>query len=540
MDSIDDDIILPNSPLHAYLTDAGFSFSDLDVESLDCKDKPQGTPKNSHTSPHITIIALFVNLKHYIWHALSTSRDVLLSQLQTVDTQALLKAIINSPCLEDEDRRFLSDFLEGQPALAKTKEYKVKYVACLILTALSACSISRWLHPSPLSGIEAAVVLALCFAALVVVIKRCLVWHQEQSLCSLLDTMRDFQSKVKKCLQLIQETEVVAHGFTLASHNVPVQRLEMNKFLPSLDPQRQCPELRRSVFVWTRELFLFWRNVTCQVIQSYPFLYTVPLEGELDASSIYLAFTQPENISHELFTSNDEDLKAGTENFSLSSLKAMLYFLHVQHSEFLRRIALCMMPGVTTSLLSNAVAVARIVNQANFECQQQLRKLNNAHQFYVSSCVPEDDTKVRVSRPARSDLQELQLIVHSLVLHLRAALKRVQAVETITESLEEETKLGTIESQISCLLAEVKAEMGSSSSCLEEAALLLDKQTGRTPPKENPVVVPPAEPQSAVSVLTITEQDSPVIVDEVFEALLAEKPDVSEAEPDDDFNQDNK
>lgn len=308
----------------------------------------------------------------------------------------------------------------------------------------------------------------------------------------------------------------------------------MNKFLPSLDPQRQCPELRRSVFVWTRELFLFWRGVTCQVIQS------VPLEGELDASSIYLAFTQPENISHELFTSNDEDLKAGTENFSLSSLKAMLYFLHVQHSEFLRRIALCMMPGVTKSLLSNAVAVARIVNQANFECQQQLRKLNNAHQFYVSSCMPEDETEVRVSRPVRSDLQELQLTVHSLVLHLRAALKRVQAVETITESLGEETKLGAIESQISCLLAEVKAELGSSSSCLEEAALLLDREAGRTPPKENPVVVPSAESQSAVSVLTITEQDSPVIVDEVFEALLAEKPDVSEAEPDDDFNQDNK
>ncbi|KAM7309107.1 vezatin [Ixodes scapularis] len=532
MDSIDDEIILPNSPLHAYLTDAGFSFSDLDVESLDRKDKPQGTPKNSQTSPHITIIALFVNLKHYIWHALSTSRNVLLSQLQTIDTQALLKAIIHSPCLEDEDRRFLSDFLEGQPALAKTKEYKVKYVAYLVLTALSAFAISRWLERSPLSGIEAAVVLALCFAALVVVIKRCLVWHQEQSLRSLLDTMRDFQSKVKKCLQLIQETEVVARGFTLASHNVPVQRLEMNKFLPSLDPQRQCPELRRSVFVWTRELFLFWRGVTCQ--------YTVPLEGELDASSIYLAFTQPENISHELFTSNDEDLKAGTENFSLSSLKAMLYFLHVQHSEFLRRIALCMMPGVTKSLLSNAVAVARIVNQANFECQQQLRKLNNAHQFYVSSCVPEDETEVRVSRPVRSDLQELQLTVHSLVLHLRAALKRVQAVETITESLGEETKLGAIESQISCLLAEVKAELGSSSSCLEEAALLLDREAGRTPPKENPVVVPSAEPQSAVSVLTITEQDSPVIVDEVFEALLAEKPDVSEAEPDDDFNQDNK
>ncbi|KAG0416372.1 hypothetical protein HPB47_006469 [Ixodes persulcatus] len=206
--------------------------------------------------------------------------------------------------------------------------------------------------------------------------------------------------------------------------------------------------------------------------------------------------------------------------------------------DFQSKVKKCLQLIQETEVVAHGFTL--IVNQANFECQQQLRKLNNAHQFYVSSCVPEDDTKVRVSRPARSDLQELQLIVHSLVLHLRAALKRVQAVETITESLEEETKLGTIESQISCLLAEVKAEMGSSSSCLEEAALLLDKQTGRTPPKENPVVVPPAEPQSAVSVLTITEQDSPVIVDEVFEALLAEKPDVSEAEPDDDFNQDNK
>ncbi|CAN7989400.1 unnamed protein product, partial [Ixodes hexagonus] len=537
-------IILQNSPLHTYLSDAGFSLSELDLESLDGKDKPQDTPKKSHTSPHVVIIALLANFLQYIWQAFNKSRDAILNQFQAIDTQALIKAITNSPCVEGDDRRFLNSFLEGQPAPATTKEYRVRYVSYFIVTALGACAISRWLKPSPLNSVEASVVRALCCVAMLVVgtvaIKRSLVWHLERSITSLLGTMRDFQSKVKKCLQLIQETEVVARGFTLASHNVPVQRLEMSKFLPSLDPQRQCPELRRSVFMWTRELFLFWRSVTCQ--------YTVPLEGELDASSMYLAFTKPENISHELFTSDSEDLKAGTENFSLSALKASIdpfsslhiFYISYSRTKFLRRIALCTMPGVTKTLLSNAVAVSKIVNRANSECQQQLRKLSNAYQFYVSSCMPQDEAEDRISRPVRKDLQELHITVHSLALHLRAALKRVQVVESITESLGDETKLGTVESHISRLLAEVKEEVGSSGSCLEEAALLLDKRAGRTPSKENQVVVPSAEPQSVVPVLKITEKDSPVIVDEVFEALLTDKPDVRDVEPDNDFDQNNK
>lgn len=41
--------------------------------------------------------------------------------------------------------------------------------------------------------------------------------------------------------------------------------------------------------------------------------------------SLYLAFTTPEDVSQELFVSNEDELKEGTSNFSLSALKVSEY-----------------------------------------------------------------------------------------------------------------------------------------------------------------------------------------------------------------------
>lgn len=55
---------------------------------------------------------------------------------------------------------------------------------------------------------------------------------------------------------------------------------------------------------------------------------------------------------------------------------------------------------------------------------------------------------------------------------------RIHAVESLAESAEMGTKLQILEPDIKCLLAEIKAELGSSGSCLEEVDLLLSKEAG--------------------------------------------------------------
>lgn len=216
------------------------------------------------------------------------------------------------------------------------------------------------------------------------------------------------------------------------------------------------------------------------------------------------------------------------------SLQAMLYFMHIQHSEFLRRASLCMMPGVKKILLFNAVRVTRIVDKAWAECQRQLCKLNNAYQFYTSCLLQEDEVTKRDPKPAKTVPEELHIAVHSLELHLRAALKRIHAVESLAESAEMGTKLQILEPDIKCLLAEIKAELGSSGSCLEEVDLLLSKEAGHAVPEESSIVLPPPVEKAAAPVAVIGAEHSPVIEDEVFEAHLTDKQEAAAGEYDSD------
>ncbi|KAL3203055.1 hypothetical protein MRX96_042173 [Rhipicephalus microplus] len=245
----------------------------------------------------------------------------------------------------------------------------------------------------------------------------------------------------------------------------------MNVLMPNLDPQRQCPELRKSVFLWTRELFLIGKSATLEAIES------VPLEGELDVSAIYLAYTAPEDVSVELFAPLGKALEEGTENFSLSSLKAMLYLMHIQHSEFLRRLSLSLIPGIKKSCLFDALSLKTIVADLRASIQAQLRNFCNAYQFYKSSQVTEE-LESRPLRSLRAAPHELHMATHSL--HA------------------------------------IGQEISTQTFCREPSPLEL-----------------PQPVSSTGSVVVINENDVPVIEDEVFEAMLPEKGDPGDVNGDD-------
>lgn len=423
--------------------------------------------------------------------------------------------------------------LEAQDVTIRKEKLRSSFLCCSILTGVAVCFVARFLAAGERGYSESlaasCVACALLFVAGAATVKRCLLHQYRASVAALLGTMQDMQAMIRKCLQIIQEAEVVARGFTLASHNVPIHRIEMNMLMPNLDPQRQCPELRRSVFLWTRELFLIGKSATLEAIES------VPLEGELDTSTIYLACTAPEDVNAELFAPLGKALDEGTDNFSLSALKAMLYLMHIQLSEFLRRLSLCVMPGIKESCLFDALTMKTIVSDLTERIRAQLTNFSNAYHFYKSSQMMEE-LEGRPLRTLRARPHELHTAAHSLGLHLQAALKRAQAVESITESIEDDADLEPLEANLSCLLAEVKAELASGCNCLEEVSLVLDKKSGRKEPVESPALeLPPPASIGGPGLVVIKEEDVPVVEDEVFEASVPEKTEPGDVESDDDY-----
>ncbi|KAH7948381.1 hypothetical protein HPB52_021082 [Rhipicephalus sanguineus] len=178
--------------------------------------------------------------------------------------------------------------------------------------------------------------------------------------------------------------------------------------------------------------------------------------------------------------------------FELPDTEAMLYLMHIQHSEFLRRLSLSLMPGIKKSCLFDALSLKTIVTDLRASIQAQMRNFCNAYQFYKSS---------------------------------------------------QDSQIEPLEANVSFLLAEVKAELASSCSCLEEVSMLLDKKSAHKLPAESPALERPQPVASTGSVVVINEDDVPVIEDEkyeeisdydVFEALLPDKADPGDFDGGDD------
>ncbi|KAH6927699.1 hypothetical protein HPB50_007386 [Hyalomma asiaticum] len=385
------------------------------------------------------------------------------------DGEPFLDTILGSPCLDEEDQRFLRNLLEARHLSAEKEKLQGSFLTYSIAAAVIVCLVARCLSAEQQSSTESLLVgmvtCALLLVAGMMLVKYCLLRQYRANIHGLLRTMQEGQVMIRKCLQIIQEAEVVAR--------------------------------------------------------------------ELDVSTIYLAYTAPEDVSAELFAPLGKALEEGTENFSLSALKAMLYLMHIQHSEFLRRLSLSLMPGIKESCLFDALALKTIVADLRASIQAQLRNFCNAYQFYKSSQMTEE-LESRPLRSLRAMPHELHMATHSLGLHLLAALKRTQAVESITESIGEDSQIEPLEANLSCLLAEIKAELASSCSCLEEVSMLLEKKSATRLPAESPPLELPQPAASTGPVVVINEDYVPVIEDEVFEALLPDKPEPGDVEGMDD------
>ncbi|KAK7499576.1 hypothetical protein BaRGS_00009228, partial [Batillaria attramentaria] len=215
--------------------------------------------------------------------------------------------------------------------------------------------------------------------------------------------------------------------------------------------------------------------------------------------------------------------------------------IHV--SEFIRRLAVCFLKEGKMPKLDPVQELLQTVAQELDEGHRELQKHLDAHRHSsVSPAMRDAKTVTWQPLGAASQLQQTYLAVHSLELHLLAALKKlvnmVHAViqdmgkvmegkmeqeksapnqegdETTTQEEIEETQRESWTSMLQMVRAELKASTG----CLDEGVRHLEKKTtkGVSIVQLMPEVQA-AQKANGSRVLKICAEDDPIIQDEVFE-----------------------
>ncbi|KAK3102711.1 hypothetical protein FSP39_013354, partial [Pinctada imbricata] len=288
-------------------------------------------------------------------------------------------------------------------------------------------------------------------------------------------------AQVKKSLILIQEAELVARGFTLLSHRNPVSRMEQSSVYQS---RRQCPQLRQSVFFVSRVSMLQYKDATTNLLTKYP------LPQDSDGTHSYLAYIPLEEYGECLRIDGNSpeslcELAKVTDGFSIAAIK-----------------------------------------------QDHLSTVHNHHKTLVTLREDKDSKPKNRERPVRTGLQELHIAVHSLDLHLQAALLRVRSLtDTLEMEIEKQNNDKSESSEFNqsqqSLLQQISQELSACRGCWEEGISRLEKLQKKSQ-SDKPKSMKSGDEGSAVSSggaypIKIVEIKDPIIEDEVFEAYIDEE-----------------
>ncbi|KAL5018292.1 hypothetical protein ScPMuIL_004014 [Solemya velum] len=123
----------------------------------------------------------------------------------------------------------------------------------------------------------------------------------------------------EKSLRLIQETELVARGFTLVSKQQSVWRFEGSS------QHRQCPDLRRFLFHVARDTMLLIRSSTTTLLDLYLFISVDHLLAN------YMARLPLAEYGPCITLDMSSELESLTDGFSVAALKVRILQLCSLH-----------------------------------------------------------------------------------------------------------------------------------------------------------------------------------------------------------------
>ncbi|XP_052778938.1 vezatin-like isoform X2 [Mya arenaria] len=442
--------------------------------------------------------------------------------------KGLVTVLKTSPLLQEDDADFLHCYIRNvdqtetcqniQDIVFKyLKNFSVPYLCSFIYLHMfrpNVLSTTSWTAPTSYS------LAGICSTTLIISVWHTVTrFHQIYLHRDKIDQVEEFLTRnknftmaCKKCLRLIQETELVARGFTLVSQRNPLSRLELNGKNDVTMVTRQCPGLRRLVFTVVRDAMLTYRSTIQKLLELYP------LGSELDVKGSYLAYEPLKSYGPCLQEDIvDEELYSLTDGYSVVALKGVFHLFTLHQSEMIKSLALV----YNSSVDIQVEKLHTFLMDTGDSLTSWTGSLQKAYDFNNSSW--QTTEPVSRSPPQHSDGENVLVAVHSLDLHLQAALKRVRE---LSNQLEQSSDEGQSDANLKShdfpsLMLPIKSELESCKGCWEEALLRIENVTGKVKKDVSPEggnSAEKVEDKPPLAESPTREVEDYIIEDQVFEA----------------------
>lgn len=340
--------------------------------------------------------------------------------------------------------------------------------------------------------------------------------------------IREFHKLLGKSVRLLHEFELVARGFTVISPLTPVMKMGGGH-----QSQYQCPRLRRLIFLTARDVMLSTKFAAQALLRSFP------SHVEIEGLSSYLA-NQPLYMYGPCVTNagdgDEEKLRAATDNYSLTAVKAMVKLCNVHISEFLRVLAMSVLTGAEENDKNPSFRDQEtVIKKLKSKMESHMKPVSKLYTLHKCLYSTNDQSKRKPRQPLKqSPVDCLYIAVHSLSLHLQAAQHRVHLIEEELEKLmEDQESQGDNETNLpddslnsmNSDLKIIQVDLNACQDCLQESQKRVDKYCGKgsTPPSEEPVKQPiskGSKMEEKQDPIPLFEIGDPVIQDQVFEAYV--------------------
>ncbi|XP_076468628.1 vezatin-like isoform X2 [Babylonia areolata] len=543
-DNDDCEVIFENSPLYWSMVDAGLEgIGEQDVQKISSSDC--GFNTNACDNFLWSRICKFCTKELGMLFSLKHT-----FKLQVKEThRQVFATVAGSSLLTEEDDLFLQDLRAEEQQTEthtplKTHSRKWLLLSCAAVACLFLWAFSPWwpvsLHPWDLVMANTLLVLLLPM----VVAQAAKAWQcrrvgrqgevLEGSVGRVLRAAGRWKEVSAKCVRFIQESELVARGFTFVGN--PGTSRVVRELQSAGTQQRQCPLLRKTLFLASRSAFFTWRRSFAHLVQM------CPVKVEVSGVTRYCSEIPLSQYPAMLQQSDDGEADETTETalhdmsdgFSIDVLKSLQELNYIHASEFLRRLAVCFI--WTHEGGDVCVSVASLLDTVSHELEKlhtALQSCLTAHRHGSVSTAVRSHRSVAWQPPSSaSQLRLTYTAMHSLELHLLAALKKIQDLSEAMEKKldEDESKAAGDEREVphvieemereswSQMLATIRSELGACGGCLEEGVKQLES---KNTPECRAAVVETAAVQTvhpSVNVTKVSAQDTPIILDEVFEA----------------------
>ncbi|XP_071039746.1 vezatin isoform X1 [Parasteatoda tepidariorum] len=482
----DEDVVLPNSPLCDYIKDLDISDSDLMQEENEPAVQSEILIKN--LSDKGDFKHFNISIKEKVLSVINIMYSVFLSHVYVIEhylTTYVLEKIISKNLLIEEDKAFLLNWNSGKQTFRIWDLLRqIFIVITLTLFAVSFILFTLMnlntdqIISSIFADWQAMICIYPCFGCLLLLafntieIFQCFLMYYR--LKNLSRNMHNLYSVVKKCIRLIQESELIARGFTAASVCSLAERLELSSNLPIASTQRQYIELRKYVFSWLKDILMQYRYATSTLIDrvspDLEFDFTSNYLAKLNIKEFGLILQYDTNSDTEL-----EELKIVTDNFSIMSLKTMFDLMEIQVSEFFK--CLYLSSTIHTERRSKSYGLLQTVESSerrtdvtvlNKNMKILLDKIEEKYKYYRCFEV------MNVSVPKKNNSSGesgLLLTIHNMSLHLKSALSRLIEIEDRFGDkclIFENSKNKSVVKEINSLLQIVKSETSAFEDCFSK------------------------------------------------------------------------